>query len=99
MVFGSSAITSDIVQRAVYTTMVRLHMLNCAVIAVVVDGPSENRGWQSLSAEISLADITVTSEAITSRVALRHPCTGEPVFLISDPSHWIKKARNALENS
>jgi hypothetical protein len=34
----------------------------------------------------------------TFDIAMSHPVTNNPIFLFSDPSHWIKKARNSVES-
>eukprot|EP00301_Raphidiophrys_heterophryoidea_P024011 c7665_g1_i1.p1 GENE.c7665_g1_i1~~c7665_g1_i1.p1 ORF type:complete len:293 (-),score=63.24 c7665_g1_i1:809-1687(-) len=82
MIFCTSSITPDIVHRAMMSTIVRLAV---QVIATVMDGTSENRGWQHIVAKLTLRDITELDEG-EHHVAFPHPCHSKPVFIVSDPS-------------
>lgn len=44
------------------------------------------------------ASIGLSAADNTFNIAMRHPATGKPIFIFSDPSHWMKKARNAVES-
>ena len=78
------------------------------VRVITMDGASNNRAWATDNCTISAARwFTEEDKAehpdvdFDIMIAMPHPISGDafPIFVIFDPSHWLKKGRNSLDLS
>ena len=98
---------------AVLALMIESVLLACItagfeVRVITMDGASNNRAWATDNCTISAARwFTEEDKAehpdvdFDIMIAMPHPISGDafPIFVIFDPSHWLKKGRNSLDLS
>ena len=103
--FAHGALTGSDIANAIDECLMALHFYGFTAVADICDKAAEQQAQERAYATMSVADVkrlihgpdAMVDDGDESRmVAMPHPCTGEPVFLITDFPHLLKTLRNSL---
>lgn len=88
----TNGIDADVTATVLRESIIKLHENGAKVIGVTFDGlPSNFTAAEKLGANLKIDDDNFAS-------FFSHPTTGDPVFVLLDPSHMIKLLRNMWKN-
>jgi hypothetical protein len=106
-ILNVAELTPSLISNTLHTLLVTLHNYRFRVCGVVSDGASENiKVFGSVCTEPIGAYIAEDVKKQFPKVCfddlmvvMRHPVTDEPIFVIEDMPHVVKRIVNAMESS